>query len=61
MYLIAEDLKDMTTDANFKVTLEAAEEAQRHPDVILRQFVLAARASGHATSAKLPQLLDRLQ
>ncbi|DBB06834.1 TPA: hypothetical protein ACH3X3_009494 [Trebouxia sp. C0006] len=52
--IIASDLADIAVNTNTKSTFEEAQQAHLHLNVILRHYILAARAAGHATTAELP-------
>ena len=52
--ILASYLADIAINTNQKITLEQAQQAHLQLNIILRHFILAARAAGHATSAELP-------
>ena len=51
--IIAADLADIAVTTDTKITFEEARQAHLHLNVILRHYILAARAAGHAAVAKL--------
>ena len=52
--IIAADFADIAVNTELKITLEEARQAHLHLSVILRQYILAARAAKHAAAAELP-------
>ena len=52
--IIAADLADIAITTDTKITFEEAQQAHLHLNVILRHYILAARATGHAAAAELP-------
>ena len=52
--IIAFDLADIAISTDTKITFEEARQAHLHLNVILRHFILAARAAGFAAAAELP-------
>ena len=44
--ILASDLADNTINTNQNITFEQAQQAHLHLNVILRHFILAARAAG---------------
>ena len=52
--ILASGLADIAINTNQKITLEQAQQVHLQLNIILRHFILAARAAGHATSVELP-------
>lgn len=52
--ITAADLTDIAVTTDTKITFEEAQQAHLHLNVILRHYILAARAAGHAAAAELP-------
>ncbi|KAL0027952.1 hypothetical protein WJX79_005527 [Trebouxia sp. C0005] len=46
--ILASDLADIAVNTDQKITFQQAQQAHLHLNVILRHFILAARAAGHA-------------
>ena len=58
--IIASDLADIAVNSDTKIPFEEAQQARLHLNVILRHYILAARAAGHAAAASYPPLHRRL-
>ena len=56
--IIASDLADIAISTDTKITYQEAQQAHLHLNVILRHYVLAARAAGHAAAYRAAGSMD---